>query len=41
MEEIKISVIMPVYKVENYEGKAIESILSQTLQDFEFWIVDD
>ena len=41
MEEIKISVIMPVYKVENYVGKAIESILSQTLQDFEFWIVDD
>ena len=41
MEDIKISVIMPVYKVEEYVGKAIESILSQTLQDFEFWIVDD
>lgn len=41
MENIKISVIMPVYKVESYVGKAIESILSQTLQEFDFWIVDD
>jgi glycosyltransferase EpsJ len=41
MDEIKISVIMPVYRVENYVGKAIESILSQTLQEFEFWVVDD
>lgn len=41
MDEIKISVIMPVYRVENYVGKAIESILSQTLKEFEFWIVDD
>ena len=39
--EIKISVIMPVYKVEQYVGKAIESILNQTLTDFEFLIVDD
>lgn len=36
-----ISVIMPVYKVEKYVGKAIESILSQTMSDFEFIIVDD
>lgn len=32
---------MPVYKVEKYVGKAIESILSQTMSDFEFIIVDD
>ncbi len=37
----KISVIMPVYGVEKYVGRAIESILNQTLQDFEFLIVDD
>lgn len=37
----KISIIMPVYKVEEYVGKAIESILDQTLTDFEFLIVDD
>lgn len=41
MESIKISVIMPVYKVEQYVGKAIESILNQTFKDFEFLIVDD
>ena len=37
----KISVIMPVYGVEKYVGRAIESILNQTLDDFEFLIVDD
>lgn len=41
MSDIKVSVIMPVYKVEKYVGKAIESILSQTLKEFEFLIVDD
>ncbi len=41
MSEIKVSVIMPVYKVEDYVGKAIESIQNQTLKDFEFLIVDD
>lgn len=39
--EIKISVIMPVYKVEKFVGKAIESIQAQTLREFEFLIVDD
>ena len=37
----KVSVIMPVYGVEKYVGKAIESIQGQTLTDFEFLIVDD
>ena len=41
MRDIKISVIMPVYRVEEYVGKAIESILGQTFMDFEFLIVDD
>lgn len=41
MANIKVSVIMPVYKVEKYVGKAIESIQNQTLQEFEFLIVDD
>ena len=30
MSDIKISVIMPVYKVEQYVAKAIESIQKQT-----------
>ena len=37
----KVSIIMPVYKVEEYVGKAIESIQAQTLTDWEFLIVDD
>ena len=41
MSDVKISIIMPVYKVEEYVGKAIESILSQTFTDYEFLIVDD
>lgn len=38
---IKVSIIMPVYKVEEYVGKAIESIQAQTLTDWEFLVVDD
>lgn len=38
---IKISVIMPVYGVEKFVGKAIESIQAQTLTEWEFLIVDD
>jgi len=37
----KISVIMGVYNTEKYLKEAIESILSQSLQDFEFIICDD
>lgn len=41
MSDIKVSIIMPVYKVEEYVGKAIESIQAQTLTEWEFIIVDD
>ena len=37
----KISVITPVYKVEKYLHKCIDSILNQTFEDFELFIVDD
>lgn len=37
----KISIIMPVYKVEEYVAKTIESVLKQTLTDFEFFAIDD
>lgn len=37
----KISVITPVYKVEKYLRKCVDSILSQTFSDFELFIVDD
>lgn len=37
----KISIIVPVYKVENYLDKCVESILNQTVKDFELILVDD
>ena len=37
----KISVIVPVYKVEKYLRKCIDSILNQTFQDFELILVSD
>lgn len=40
-QNIKVSIIMPVYKVEEYVGKAIESIQAQTLTEWEFFAVDD
>ena len=36
-----ISVIMPVFNTENYLSEAIESILNQSFNDFEFIIIDD
>lgn len=41
MSEIKVSVIMPVYKVEDYLAKAIESMMNQTLKEIEIIVVDD
>ena len=37
----KISIIVPVYKVEQYLPKCIDSILAQTFQDWELLLVDD
>lgn len=37
----KISVIMPVYNAERYVFEAIDSILTQTLPDFELLIIND
>jgi glycosyltransferase involved in cell wall biosynthesis len=36
-----ITVLMPVYNAEPYLGLAIESILAQTYNDFEFLIIND
>ena len=36
-----ISVCMPVFNAEQFVAEAVESILTQTLQDFEFLIIDD
>lgn len=37
----KISVIVPVFKVEKYLCRCIDSILSQTFTDFELILIDD
>lgn len=41
MNKPKISVIMPVYNVERYVSKSIESIINQSFNDFELIIVND
>ena len=38
---VKLSYIVPVYKVEKYLEECIESILSQTMDDYEIILVDD
>ena len=41
MDKIKISVIVPVFNEEKFLGVCLESILIQTLKDFEILVVDD
>lgn len=41
MNEPKVSIIVPVYNVEKYLPKCIESILAQTFTDFELLLIDD
>ena len=36
-----ISVIVPIYKVEPYLHRCVDSILNQTFTDFELNLVDD
>lgn len=37
----EISIIVPVYKVEQYLRRCVDSILAQTFSDFELMLVDD
>ena len=39
--EPKVSIIVPIYNVEKYIGKCIESIMNQTLKDIEVILVND
>ena len=41
MEKPKISIIIPVYNVEKYLNRCVDSLLGQTLKDIEIILVDD
>ena len=41
MEEIFISIIIPVYNAELYLERCIKSVISQTLEQWELILVDD
>ena len=40
-DQLKISVIMPAYNAEKYIGSMMDSLLAQTMPDFELIVVDD
>ena len=37
----KVSVLMPVYKVEKYLKQCLDSVVKQTLEDIEIIFIDD
>ena len=41
VNEIKVSVIIPVYNTENYLRECLDSVLAQTLREIEVICVDD
>ena len=41
MRETQVSIIIPVYNVENYLRSCLDSVLSQTYKDFEVLMVND
>jgi len=41
MTDIKVSVVMPVYNVEKYLANTLDSLLKQTMKDFEIICIND
>lgn len=40
-QRVKISIIVPIYKVENYLDRCLRSLINQSLKDIEIILVDD
>lgn len=40
-KEPLVSVVMPAYNTEKYIGEAIQSVIDQTVEDWEMFIIDD
>ena len=41
MREIKVSVIIPIYNVEEYLEECLQSVVDQTLEDLQVIMIDD
>lgn len=41
MSKAKVSIIVPIYNVEEYVAKCLESLTKQTFKDIEIWAVSD
>ena len=41
MKMVKVSIIVPVYNVEKYLTKCLDTLVNQTLKDIEVICVDD
>lgn len=39
--QIKVSILVPFYKVENYVGRCVESLFTQTYKNIEYVFVND
>lgn len=39
--EIKVSVIVPIYKVESFIGRCVQTLMEQSLTEVEYIFVDD
>ena len=39
--QIKVSILVPFYKVDNYVGRCVESLFTQTYNNIEYVFVND